>query len=197
MELYLATQNKHKIEELSALLAGRFFVKSINELGQVDDIPETGKTIAENSHQKAAFIAEKYGVVCLSDDSGLEVNALQGAPGVYSARYAGNQKNDVDNIQLLLKNLQNTLDRSARFVTVLTFHHQGEFVQFEGEIKGQIIDRPRGSLGFGYDPIFVPNGFSLTFAEMTIEQKNSIAHRAMALQKFLKFIDESTFFSNQ
>ncbi|MEY4383400.1 MAG: hypothetical protein RI995_942 [Bacteroidota bacterium] len=197
MELYLATQNKHKIEELSALLAGRFFVKSINELGQVDDIPETGKTIAENSHQKAAFIAEKYGVVCLSDDSGLEVNALQGAPGVYSARYAGNQKNDVDNIQLLLKNLQNTIDRSARFVTVLTFHHQGEFVQFEGEIKGQIIDRPRGSLGFGYDPIFVPNGFSLTFAEMTIEQKNSIAHRAMALQKFLKFIDESTFFSNQ
>ena len=197
MELYLATQNKHKIEELSALLAGRFFVKSINELGQVDDIPETGKTIAENSHQKAAFIAEKYGVVCLSDDSGLEVNALQGAPGVYSARYAGNQKNDVDNVQLLLKNLQNTLDRSARFVTVLTFHHQGEFVQFEGEIKGQIIDRPRGSLGFGYDPIFVPNGFSLTFAEMTIEQKNSIAHRAMALQKFLKFIDQSTFFSNQ
>jgi len=197
MELYLATQNKHKIEELSALLAGRFFVKSINELGQVDDIPETGKTIAENSHQKAAFIAEKYGVVCLSDDSGLEVNALQGAPGVYSARYAGNQKNDVDNIQLLLKNLQNTIDRSARFVTVLTFHHQGEFVQFEGEIKGQIIDRPRGSLGFGYDPIFVPNGFSLTFAEMTIEQKNSIAHRAMALQKFLKFIDQSTIFSNQ
>lgn len=197
MELYLATQNKHKIEELSALLAGRFFVKSINELGQVDDIPETGKTIAENSHQKAAFIAEKYGVVCLSDDSGLEVNALQGAPGVYSARYAGNQKNDVDNVQLLLKNLQNTIDRSARFVTVLTFHHQGEFVQFEGEIKGQIIDRPRGSLGFGYDPIFVPNGFSLTFAEMTIEQKNSIAHRAMALQKFLKFIDQSTFFSNQ
>jgi len=197
MELYLATQNKHKIEELSALLAGRFFVKSINELGQVDDIPETGKTIAENSHQKAAFIAEKYGVVCLSDDSGLEVNALQGAPGVYSARYAGNQKNDVDNVQLLLKNLQNAPDRSARFVTVLTFHHQGEFVQFEGEIKGQIIDRPRGSLGFGYDPIFVPNGFSLTFAEMTIEQKNSIAHRAMALQKFLKFIDESTFFSNQ
>jgi len=197
MELYLATQNKHKIEELSALLAGRFFVKSINELGQVDDIPETGKTIAENSHQKAAFIAEKYGVVCLSDDSGLEVNALQGAPGVYSARYAGNQKNDVDNIQLLLKNLQNTIDRSARFVTVLTFHHQGEFVQFEGEIKGQIIDRPRGSLGFGYDPIFVPNGFSLTFAEMSMEQKNSIAHRAMALQKFLKFIDQSTFFSNQ
>jgi len=197
MELYLATQNKHKIEELSALLAGRFFVKSINELGQVDDIPETGKTIAENSHQKAAFIAEKYGVVCLSDDSGLEVNALQGAPGVYSARYAGNQKNDVDNVQLLLKNLQNAPDRSARFVTVLTFHHQGEFVQFEGEIKGQIIDRPRGSLGFGYDPIFVPNGFSLTFAEMTIEQKNSIAHRAMALQKFLKFIDQSTFFSNQ
>lgn len=197
MDLYLATQNKHKIEELSALLAGRFFVKSINELGQVDDIPETGKTIAENSHQKAAFIAEKYGVVCLSDDSGLEVNALQGAPGVYSARYAGNQKNDVDNVQLLLKNLQNAPDRSARFVTVLTFHHQGEFVQFEGEIKGQIIDCPRGSQGFGYDPIFVPNGFSLTFAEMSMEQKNSIAHRAMALQKFLKFIDESTIFSNQ
>ncbi len=194
MELFLATQNKHKIEELSALLQGRFSVRSIADLGQTADIPETGNTIAENSMQKAAFIAQKFGVTCLSDDSGLEVYALQNAPGVFSARYAGPQKNDQDNVQLLLKNLSNEVNRSARFVTVLTFHLDGKYYQFEGSIEGKIIHEPIGNQGFGYDPIFVPDGYEQTFAQMTMEQKNGIAHRALAFQKFVNFIDESTFF---
>lgn len=197
MILYLATQNTHKIQELSALLQGRFSVKSIAELGQVEDIPETGWTISENSLQKANFIAQKYKVTCLSDDSGLEVEALDGEPGVFSARYAGSQRNSKDNINLLLENLKNISHRSARFVTILTFHYQGNFYQFEGEIKGQIIDQPRGNDGFGYDPIFLPDGYTKTFAEMSMEEKNLIAHRAKAIEKFIKFIDEKTFFGNE
>ncbi len=190
MELFLATQNKHKIEEISALLKGRFSVKSISELGEIEELPETGSTISENSFQKASYIAQKFGVTCLSDDSGLEVHALNGKPGVFSARYAGSQKNDVDNMNLLLENLQGVADRTARFVTILTFHTKGQFFQFEGEVKGQIIYEPRGLFGFGYDPIFVPNGYKKTFAEMEMSEKNSIAHRANALAKFVKFIDE-------
>jgi len=197
MILYLATQNKHKIEELSALLEGRFSVMSIAALGQLEEIPETGSTISENSHQKAHYIANKYNVTCLSDDSGLEVEALNGDPGVYSARYAGTQRNSQDNINLLLENLKNTRHRVARFVTVLTFHHKGKFYQFEGEVKGQIIDQQRGTSGFGYDPVFLPEGFSKTFAEMSLDEKNLIAHRAKAIEKFVKFIDETTFFDNQ
>ena len=197
MNLYLATQNKHKIQEISALLKGRFSVQSIVDLGQVDDIPETGSTIAENSFQKADYIANKFGVTCLSDDSGLEVDALNGEPGVFSARFAGPQKNDQDNMALLLQKLRGFENKAARFVTVLTFHSEGKFYQFEGEIKGTIIDQPRGKFGFGYDPIFVPNGYEKTFAEMSMEEKNAIAHRAMALEKFVKFIDEQTIFSNQ
>ena len=197
MDLYLATQNKHKIEELSALLQGRFLVRSIAELGQLAELPETGQTIAENSLQKATYIAEKFGVTCLADDSGLEVDALNGAPGVYSARYAGEEKNDQKNLQLLLKNLANEKNRSARFVTVLTFFHQDKYYQFEGEVRGQISQMPTGAFGFGYDPIFVPDGFTISFAEMTLVEKNLIAHRANALKKLIKFIDESSFFPNQ
>lgn len=197
MTLYLATQNTHKIEELSALLQGRFSVKSIAALGQVEEIPETGLTISENSKQKAEFIANKYEVICLSDDSGLEVEALNGEPGVFSARYAGAQRNSVDNINLLLEHLKNVSNRSARFVTILTFHHKGQFYQFEGEIKGQIIDHQRGKDGFGYDPVFLPDGYTKTFAEMSMQEKNLIAHRAKAIEKFIKFIDETTFFDNE
>jgi len=196
MEIYLATQNKHKIEELSALLQGRFSIKSVFDLGIEEEIPENGKTIAENSLQKAQFIASKYGVTCLSDDSGLEVEALGGAPGVYSARFAGPEKNDKANIQLLLNKLTTNKNKNARFVTVLTFHYRGQFIQFEGEIQGKIIEEERGNSGFGYDPVFVPEGFNQTFAEMSMQEKNLIAHRAKALDKFLKFIDEQTNFSN-
>jgi XTP/dITP diphosphohydrolase len=139
IELYLATQNKHKIEELSALLGSHFLIKSISELGVIDDIPETGKTLAENSMQKARYIADRFGVNCLSDDSGLEVDCLGGLPGVYSARFAGEPKNDLANSKKLIFEMSQYTDRSARFVTVLTFHQNGRFRQFEGEIRGEIV----------------------------------------------------------
>ena len=197
IELYLATQNKHKIEELSALLGSHFLIKSISELGVVDDIPETGKTLAENSRQKAQFIADRFGVTCLSDDSGLEVDCLGGLPGVYSARFAGEPKNDLANSMKLLVDMSQYADRSARFVTVLTFHQNGQFHQFEGEIRGEIMLSPRGNHGFGYDPLFQPENESRTFAEMTLSEKNLIAHRARALHKFKAFADESLKFVDE
>jgi XTP/dITP diphosphohydrolase len=197
IELYLATQNKHKIEELSALLGNRFIIKSISELGVVDDIPETGKTLAENSRQKAQFIADRFGVTCLSDDSGLEVDCLGGLPGVFSARFAGEPKNDLANSNKLIVEMSQYADRSARFVTVLTFHQNGQFYQFEGEIRGEIMLSPRGNQGFGYDPLFQPENESRTFAEMTLSEKNLIAHRARALHKFKTFADESLKFVDE
>lgn len=190
IDLYLATQNKHKIEELSALLGSHFLIKSISELGVNDDIPETGKTLAENSMQKARYIADRFGVTCLSDDSGLEVDCLGGLPGVYSARFAGEPKNDLANSKKLIFEMSQYADRSARFVTVLTFHQNGQFRQFEGEIRGEIMLSPRGNQGFGYDPLFQPENESRTFAEMTLSEKNVIAHRARALHKFKIFADE-------
>jgi XTP/dITP diphosphohydrolase len=197
IELYLATQNKHKIEELSALLGNHFLIKSISELGVIDDIPETGKTLAENSRQKAQFIADRFGVTCLSDDSGLEVDCLGGLPGVFSARFAGEPKNDLANSNKLISEMSKYADRSARFVTVLTFHQNGQFRQFAGEIRGEIVLSPRGSLGFGYDPLFQPENESRTFAEMTLSEKNLIAHRARALHKFKAFADESLKFVDE
>jgi XTP/dITP diphosphohydrolase len=194
--LYLATQNQHKIEEIKDLLGDLFDIHTVFELGVSVEIPETGNTLQENSMQKAAYIAEHFQVTCLSDDSGLEVNALGGRPGVYSARYAGEPKDDAANVQKLLGELEGISDRSARFVTVLTFHHQGQYDCFEGEIQGQIASSPRGEHGFGYDPVFVPVGFDRTFAEMTMEEKNQMAHRARAMQKFKSFIDETGFFSD-
>ena len=192
--LYLATQNQHKIEEIKDLLGDLFDVHTVFELGLSVEIPETGNTLQENSMQKAAYIAEHFQVTCLSDDSGLEVNALGGRPGVYSARYAGEPKDDASNVQKLLGELEGVSDRSARFVTVLTFHHQGQYDCFEGEIQGQIASSPRGEHGFGYDPVFLPVGFDRTIAEMTMEEKNQMAHRARAMQKFKSFIDETGFF---
>jgi len=197
IELYLATQNKHKIEELSALLGNQFLIKSISELGVVEDIPETGKTLAENSMQKAQFIADRFGVTCLSDDSGLEVDCLGGLPGVYSARFAGEPKNDVANSTKLLVDMSRQADRSARFVTVLTFHQDGQFHQFEGEIKGEIVLSPRGNHGLGYDTLFQPENESRTFAEMTLSEKYVIAHRARALHKFKIFADECLKFADE
>ena len=195
--LYLATQNAHKVEELSALLGDRFQIRSISELNISEDIPETGQTLAENSMQKARYVAERFGVTCLADDSGLEVRALNGAPGVFSARYAGEPKNDQANCVKLLGEMRDKKDRQARFVTVLTFHEDGQFVQFEGEIIGEITQEARGQQGFGYDPLFVPLNADKTFAEMNLSEKNKIAHRARALEKFKLFVDESLLFHDE
>jgi XTP/dITP diphosphohydrolase len=197
IDLYLATQNKHKIEELSALLGRQFLIKSISELGIIEDIPETGNTLAENSLQKARFIADRFGLTCLSDDSGLEVDCLGGLPGVHSARYAGELKNDLANSAKLIFDMSNCVNRSARFVTVLTFHHRGQYHQFEGEIRGEIVLEPRGNQGFGYDPLFQPENESRTFAEMTLSEKNTIAHRARALLKFKSYADETLKFIDE
>lgn len=195
--LYLATQNAHKVEELSALLGTHFRIHSISELPISEEIPETGLTLAENSMQKARYVAERFGVTCLADDSGLEVRALGGAPGVFSARYAGEPKNDQANCSKLIKELQGVTDRQARFVTVLTFHDAGIFVQFEGEVLGTIIQMARGDQGFGYDPLFEPLGEHRTFAEMTMAEKNKIAHRGRALEKFKQFVDETLLFHDE
>ncbi len=195
--LYLATQNAHKVEELSALLGDRFQIHSIFELNISEEIPETGQTLAENSMQKARYVAERFGVTCLADDSGLEVRALNGAPGVFSARYAGEPKNDQANCVKLLGEMRDKKDRQARFVTVLTFHEDGQFVQFEGEIIGEITQEARGQQGFGYDPLFVPFNADKTFAEMSLSEKNKIAHRARALEKFKLFVDESLLFYDE
>jgi len=188
--LYLATQNKHKVEELTALLQDNFVVRDLSALPINEEIPETGLTLAENSLQKARYVAEKFHVSCLADDSGLEVEALAGAPGVYSARYAGEPKNNQANLQLLLQNLSGREHRAARFVTVLTYFDGDAYYSFEGEVKGEIVDAPRGNQGFGYDPIFKPENESRTFAEMSMAEKNKIAHRARALEKFKNFLDE-------
>ena len=189
--LYLATQNKHKVDELSALLQDHFSVRDLSSLALTEEIPETGSTLTENSLQKARYIADKFQVSCLADDSGLEVGALHGAPGVYSARYAGEPKNDQANVSLLLQNLQGFSNRQARFVTVLTYFNGTNYHSFEGEIQGTIVEAPRGSQGFGYDPVFQPENEARTFAEMTLLEKNQIAHRARALEKFINFLDKS------
>jgi XTP/dITP diphosphohydrolase len=195
--LYLATQNVHKVEELSALLGSHFRIHSISELPISAEIPETGLTLAENSMQKARYVAERFGVTCLADDSGLEVRALGGAPGVFSARFAGEPKNDQANCSKLVKELQGVTDRQARFVTVLTYHEGGTFVQFEGEVLGTITQMARGDQGFGYDPLFEPLGEHRTFAEMTMAEKNKIAHRGRALEKFKQFVDETLLFHDE
>ena len=189
--LYLATQNKHKVEELSALLQDNFVIRDLSTLSLTEEIPETGNTLEENSLQKARYIAEKFQVTCLADDSGLEVEALDAAPGVISARYAGEPKNDQANLHLLLTNLSGITNRRARFVTVLTYYSNGSYTSFEGEIQGSIVEVPRGTQGFGYDPIFQPENETRTFAEMSLAEKNLIAHRARALKKFKNYLDET------
>ena len=193
--IYLATQNQHKIDEIKDLLGDLFDFRTVFELGLVVEIPETGSTLAENSRQKAEFIAQKFGgITCLADDSGLEVDALNGAPGVYSARYAGEAKSDTANVAKLLQVMAKEPNRNARFVTVLTLHHQGQFYVFEGEVHGQIQVEPRGTQGFGYDPIFVPKGIEQTFAELSLAEKNQLAHRARALEKFKMFVQDVQIF---
>ncbi|MHA8106495.1 RdgB/HAM1 family non-canonical purine NTP pyrophosphatase [Aquirufa sp. 5-AUSEE-100C1] len=193
----MATQNSHKVDEIKDLLGDLFDIRTVSELGLVEDIPETGQTLHENSFQKASYIAERFQVTCLADDSGLEVAALGGAPGVYSARYAGEPKNDPANLQKLLREMEGQANRSARFVTVLTFHHQGQFEQFEGEVLGKITKEPRGDQGFGYDPVFQPQGHIRTFAEMSMAEKNQLAHRARALQKFKAFLSNTRIFPDR
>ncbi len=186
--LVVATNNAHKLEELKALLASFFTVKGMAEVGFVDDIAEDADTFAGNALIKARTISTALNCRCLADDSGLEVEALHGEPGVYSARYAGEPKDDQKNLEKVVENLAGNSNRNARFVTVVAYINNGLEYVFEGTVDGTLLEAGRGSHGFGYDPIFVPNGYNRTFAEMLSEEKNALSHRARAVEKFVAFI---------
>lgn len=187
-KLCFATNNAHKVEEVQAVLGNRFELSTLKQIGCNEELPETGNTLEANSLQKASYLFDNYQIDCFADDTGLEVTALKGEPGVYSARYAGEQRSHSDNINLLLKNLSGKTDRSAQFRTVITLIIDGKVEQFEGIVKGEIIETLRGNEGFGYDPIFIPEGFDRTFAEMTMEEKGKISHRGRAFEKLVTFL---------
>jgi len=184
----LATNNEHKLAELRAKLGDRFRLVSLAEIGCREELPETMDTLPGNSRQKAEYVFTGYGIACVADDSGLEIAALGGAPGVHSAYYAGPQRDAAENMRRVLKEMGATQNRAARFRTVLTWASAGGTVQFEGILEGTMAYEPRGANGFGYDPIFVPHGYTRTLAELTISEKNSISHRALAVQKFVNFL---------
>ncbi len=188
MEICFATNNAHKLEEVQALLGNTFRIKSLKDIGCREELPEERDTLEGNSSQKAEYVFQKYKVDCFADDSGLEVDALKGDPGVDSAHYAGPQRNHDDNMNLLLENLADNLNRKARFRTVITLIVSGDVHQFEGIVTGTILKEKRGQGGFGYDPVFLPDGFSKTLAEMSMEEKNRISHRARAIQKLTEFL---------
>lgn len=190
MQLLFATNNQGKLSEAQGILP-QFKIVSLKEIGCNEDIPETHETIDENSAEKANYLYSHYNVDCFSDDTGLEVAALNNAPGVYSARYAGPQKNNDDNMALLLKNLEGKSNRSAHFRTVISLIINGKMNQFEGILSGTIITEKRGTHGFGYDPIFVPDGYTQTLAELSADEKNKISHRARALHKMAEFLKKS------
>lgn len=190
-EIVFATHNTNKIREIQAQLIGSYKLIGLTDIGLHEDIPETAITFEGNALLKAQHVWEKFGISCFADDSGLAVEALGGAPGVYSARYAGLQKNDSDNINLLLKNLENTSNLNAQFHTVIALLLNGEVHYFEGIIRGKISREKRGNYGFGYDPIFIPDGYSQTFAEMPLSEKNKISHRARAVMKLIEFLNHA------
>lgn len=188
MKLVFATNNKHKLEEVRDILGNSVEVLSLNDINCHDDIPETADTLEGNALIKARYIYEKYGMDCFADDTGLEVDALNGAPGVYSARYAGDGHDSEANMKKLLQNLTGKNNRNAQFRTVISLIIKGEEKIFDGTVKGIITEEKRGDSGFGYDPIFVPDGFSKSFAQMTNEEKNSISHRFRATEKLNNYL---------
>lgn len=186
--IVFATHNKHKAEEVQAVIGNTVELVDLSRIGCHEDIPETADTLEGNALMKARFVWAKYGSDCFADDTGLEVAALSNAPGVYSARYAGEDKNPEDNMKKVLEELRNETDRSARFRTVIALILDGEEFLFEGIINGHLIEEKRGSGGFGYDPIFVPEGYDKTFAELGSDIKNTISHRAMATNQLKTFL---------
>lgn len=191
MKLVFATNNRHKLDEVRAIVGDRVEVLSLNDIGCHDDIPETADTLQGNALIKARYIHEKFGVDCFADDTGLEVEALDGAPGVYSARYAGKECDSEANMQKLLQNLTGKSNRNAQFRTVIALIIKGEEKLFNGIVKGTITEEKRGDSGFGYDPVFIPEGFSESFAQMSGEMKNSISHRYRATLELSNYLKEN------
>ncbi len=188
-ELVFATNNEHKTQEVRSLLLNEYNILNLHDIGCTIDIPETGSTFAENATLKSCFVSENYHLDCFADDSGLEIEALGQEPGIFSARYSG-VRNDRENLLLVLKKMEGQTNRRARFRTVISLVRGSENFLFEGIIQGVIREEPSGAQGFGYDPIFEPEGYARTFAEMSMEQKNQISHRALAMKKLIAFLKE-------
>ena len=187
-QLCFATNNRHKLAEVSQMLEGKYELLTLQDIGCHEELAEDQDTLEGNSLQKAAYVWDNYHVSCFADDTGLEVEALNGAPGVYSARYAGPQRSDADNIEKLLQSLQGQENRRARFRTSITLILDGQQHQFEGIVTGSIATAWKGDKGFGYDPIFIPDGHDRTFAQMSAEEKNAISHRGRATQELVRFL---------
>ena len=188
MKLVFASNNKNKIKEVQLLVPSSIQIVSLEDIGCTEDIPETANTIEGNAILKANYLTQNYGLNCFADDSGLEVDALNGEPGVYSARYAGEPKNDDNNMNKLLLNLKNKTNRKANFKTVICLNINGGQNLFTGIINGKIIEEKIGNNGFGYDPIFVAEGYTKTFAELSIEEKSTISHRGIAVKQLVEFL---------
>jgi XTP/dITP diphosphohydrolase len=188
--IIVATHNKNKTNEFREMIAGKYVIKDLHDLGFADEIPETGATLEENALLKALFLNGKLGENCLADDTGLEIECLDGAPGVFSARFAGEDKDPAKNIEKVLALMKGCDNRRARFRTVIALIFNGMPYQFEGVVEGRILEEPRGNGGFGYDPVFVADGTDLSFAEMPLEEKNKISHRARAFEGFMRFIEK-------
>lgn len=190
MDLVFASSNKNKVKEIRELIPPSINLLGLSDINCNQDIPETAATIEGNALLKARFVLQQYKLSCFADDSGLEVEVLDGAPGVYSARYAGEEKNDLNNIKKLLNELSGKQNRSAQFKTVIALLWEGREYCFEGIVKGKITEAPRGEKGFGYDPVFVPDGYNRTFAEMELSEKNRISHRAKAVKQLIEFLEK-------
>ena len=193
MKICFATNNKKKIEEVKVALGPEFELVSLQEIGCVEELPETGDTLDHNAFQKARYVKEHFGVDCFADDTGLEVEVLEGAPGVYSGRFAGEPRSDERNIDLLLEKMEGKTNRKARFRTVIALILEGKEYQFEGIAEGEILMERIGEKGFGYDPVFKPIGFDKTFAQLSLEEKNEISHRGKAVKSLIKFLNHRKF----
>lgn len=197
-ELVIATNNKHKVEEISKLISNNIKLLTLKDIGCTEEIPEDQNTLEGNAQQKALFINNKYGYDCFADDTGLEVEALNGEPGVYSARYSKDEAPDIPeekrseyNIIKLLRKLNGISNRKAAFRTSICLIENGATHFFEGKAEGKIIDDRRGKMGFGYDPVFIPDGYNVTFAEMELEEKNKISHRSLATNKLMTYLNSN------
>jgi len=194
LKIIFATQNPNKLQEIKAMLPDGIELKGLEHLGLNEDIPETQETLEGNALQKARFIYERFKVNCFADDTGLEVEALNGKPGVYSARYAGEEKDSHENMNKLLNDLKNVENRRAQFRTVIALIIEGEELLFNGIAEGEIINEKRGQEGFGYDPIFVPRGYKETFAQMPLQEKNRISHRYKATKMLAEYLMSLNYF---
>jgi len=191
MELIIASQNQNKLVEFKKILGGKINLFSLSDIGLNQEIPENEKTIKKNAMFKAKFVNTQTGKNVFADDTGLEIDSLNGEPGVYSARYSGFDRNSDKNIELVLRKLKNKANRNSRFKTIISLILDGKSVNFEGVVEGKITEEKRGSNGFGYDPIFQPDGYASTFGEMSLKEKNKISHRSIAINKMVQYLKEN------